>query len=143
MQEDLELQKEENIRLTSYLKHQEIETTQTNERLMTTNVEKQKLQNERDVNANDMSSKIEKMNVVSQDRATVIKNLNTVNLELDRLNHDQRTINHQNIDLESAVSRLQAERAEILKNLERLTITYDDCVRDITRERGNMTAHND
>ena len=31
----------------------------------------------------------------------------------------------------------------ILSNLERLTITYDDCVRDITRERRNMTSHND
>jgi len=90
-----------------------------------------------------MSSKIEKMNFVSQDRASIIKNLNSVNLELDRLNHDSRNINHQNIDLESQVSRLQAERADILSNLERLTITYDDCVRDITRERRNMTSHND
>jgi predicted nucleic acid-binding Zn-ribbon protein len=83
------------------------------------------------------------MNFVSQDRASIIKNLNSVNLELDRLNHDSRNINHQNIDLESQVSRLQAERADILSNLERLTITYDDCVRDITRERRNMTSHND
>lgn len=90
-----------------------------------------------------MSSKIEKMNFISQDRASIIKNLNSVNLELDRLNHDSRNINHQNIDLESQVSRLQAERADILSNLERLTITYDDCVRDITRERRNMTSHND
>ena len=110
---------------------------------MTTNVEKQNLENERNHNVNDMQSKIEKMNFVSQDRVTIIKNLNTINLELDRLNHESRNINHQNIDLESQVSRLQAERADILANLERLTITYDDCVRDITRERRNMTAHND
>ena len=45
--------------------------------------------------------------------------------------------------MESHVARLMAERHELLKNLEKLTITYDDCVRDITRERKNMDAQND
>jgi hypothetical protein len=35
------------------------------------------------------------------------------------------------------------ERAELLKNLENLTRTFDDCVRDITRERKNMDRNND
>lgn len=101
MQEDLERQKEENIRLTGIIKQQELETNQTNERLMNTNFEKEKLENERNHNANDVSSKIEKMNFVAQDRATTIKNLNNVNLELDRLNTEIRNVNHHNIDLES------------------------------------------
>ena len=35
------------------------------------------------------------------------------------------------------------ERTELLKNLEHLTRTFDDCVRDITRERRNMDVNND
>ena len=45
--------------------------------------------------------------------------------------------------METHVARLMAERHELLKNLEQLTITYDDCVRDITRERKNMDVQND
>ena len=52
-------------------------------------------------------------------------------------------MNHENIDMETHIQRLQSERHELLRNLEQLTITYDDCVRDITRERRNMDAQND
>jgi len=35
------------------------------------------------------------------------------------------------------------ERQELLKNLQSTTYTFDECVRDITRERRNMDGQND
>jgi hypothetical protein len=78
------------------------------------------------------------MDEVSHERGRVLSDIHAATTELEQLNREQLGHNHDNIDMETHVARLMAERHELLKNLEQLTITYDDCVRDITRERKNM-----
>ena len=83
------------------------------------------------------------MDEVSRERGRVLSDIHAASTELEQLNREQLGHNHENIDMETHVARLMAERHELLKNLEQLTITYDDCVRDITRERKNMDVQND
>lgn len=89
------------------------------------------------------SKKLNQLDEVSRQRCDAIKDINQNNLDLDRLNAQEHHLNRCNIDIDQENQRIQVERAELLKNLENLTRTFDDCVRDITRERRNMDRNND
>ena len=86
---------------------------------------------------------LNKLDTVSRDRCEAIKDLNNANLEFDRLTAQEHHLNHCNIDIDQQNQRIQLERAELINNLQNLTTTFDDCVRDITRERKNMDRNND
>jgi len=66
-----------------------------------------------------------------------------VNNELERLNREHLQTNHENIDMETHVARLQAERRDLLANVERITIMFDNCVNDMTRDRRSQDDQND
>ena len=69
--------------------------------------------------------------------------MSNVNAELERLNREELQLGHDNIDLETHVSRLQGERRDLLANIERVTINYDNVVRELGHERRNMDSNND
>lgn len=71
-----------------------------------------------------------------------MQQLSNVNIELDRLTREERVFNHDTIDLETNVARLQNERRDLLSKIERLTIRYDEVVRDITYSKRHMSRDN-
>lgn len=110
---------------------------------MDTNAARKNLEIEGDALNSNLGQKLRLMDDLSKERVGVLSDLHQANNELERLNRQHLGMNHENIDMETHIQRLQSERHELLRNLEQLTITYDDCVRDITRERRNMDAQND
>lgn len=63
--------------------------------------------------------------------------------ELELIGREELQISHESEDLRAHINRLQMEKSDLLRNLENLTIEYDNCVRDITRDRQGMDSQND
>lgn len=80
--------------------------------------------------------------MISREKAMTIQQLSNVNVELERLNREELQINHENIDLEANVARLQQDRRELLSKIERLTLQFDGSVRELTHGKRNMDRDN-
>jgi chromosome segregation ATPase len=115
----------------------------TGNQLVDTAAARKNLELESDNLNSNLGKKLRMMDELSKERVVVLSDLQHANYELERMNRQHLSLNHENIDMENHVQRLQSERHELLRNLEQLTITYDDCVHDITRERRNMDGQND
>ena len=66
----------------------------------------------------------------------------TMNAELDRLQRGCLQDDAQNRDVQTIIDRLTVERNDLMAKLDQLNRTYDNCVSEITRERGQMDSHN-
>lgn len=69
--------------------------------------------------------------------------LNIANNELEMLTRSETSLKQDNNEWSEQIRRLQDEKSELLRNLENLTIQYDNCVRVITGDRRNMDQSND
>jgi len=69
--------------------------------------------------------------------------LQNTNIEIERLNREELQLNHDNIDSESQLIRIQNERRELLSNIERITLRFDQAVQDMGRAKTNMDFDND
>lgn len=58
------------------------------------------------------------MDDVGREKGRVINDIHAATSELEKLNRDHLGFNHENIDMETHIARLMAERHELLKNLE-------------------------
>ena len=45
-------------------------------------------------------------------------------------------------DLQKILNQLLYERNDLMDKLDNLTLRYDDCVREISQDRGEMERHN-
>ena len=52
-------------------------------------------------------------------------------------------VNHENIELDKFIQKLMVERSELIRNLDSLKRSFDECVHDLTRERRNVDGQND
>ena len=60
----------------------------------------------------------------------------TMNAEIDRIQRNCLQDDAQNHDVQLIIDRLTQERNDLLTKLDQLNRTYDNCVSEITRERG-------
>ena len=65
-----------------------------------------------------------------------------MNAEIDRLQRNCLQDDAQNHDVQLIIDRLTSERNDLISKLDQLNRTYDNCVSEITRERGQMDSHN-
>ena len=65
-----------------------------------------------------------------------------MNEEIERLQRNCLGDDAQNHDIKIIIDRLTAERNDLMSKLDQLNRTYDNCVSEITRERGQMDSHN-
>jgi len=143
MKQDLERIKFANLGLQDKLKQEEIESNDVGARLHHATNGRKNLEHESSNLNQDLVTRIRHFENISRDKITVQQKLNYVNNELERLNRDQLQMNHENIDMESHVERLLAERRDLLANIQRITIVFDNCVHDLTQDRRNMDDSND
>jgi chromosome segregation ATPase len=106
MQEDLNRHKEENMRLQSKLKEEEIEQAAAGNKLMDTNAARKNLELEGDALNSNLGQKLRLMDDLSKERVIVLSDLHQANNELERLNRQHLSMNHENIDMETHIQRL-------------------------------------
>ena len=106
MQEDLNRHKEENMRLQSKLKEEEIEQAAAGNKLMDTNAARKNLELEGDALNSNLGQKLRLMDDLSKERVSVLSDLHQANNELERLNRQHLSMNHENIDMETHIQRL-------------------------------------
>lgn len=85
-----------------------------------------------------VNHKIKTYEQVSREKTMVLQKLHNVNNELERLNRDELQYNHDNIEMEAHVVKLQNERRELMATIERITYKYDEVVKNLSRDRRNM-----
>jgi hypothetical protein len=91
----------------------------------------------------DFNYKIRQYDDVSQEKAKTYQRIAQVNGELDQLNRQELELSRDNIDLETHIARLQAERRDLLAQIERLTVNYDTTTREMGHERRGQDNNND
>lgn len=70
------------------------------------------------------------------------RNFDELNTLINEESKSEYEINLQNIDIDTENMKLQAERNQLINDLERLTFEYDELVRDITKEKVNLNGQN-
>ena len=90
----------------------------------------------------EMRQKVQRYDVICHEKAMTVQQLTDVNNQIERINRDGLTNNHQNIDLEANVARLQQERREILKKIEGLTGQFDGTVRELNYGKRDIDRDN-
>ena len=65
----------------------------------------------------------------------IIREMDKNSRHIEDLNAEDLALNHANIDLASQVARIQADRQDLNKRVQELTIIFDDTVRDKTHDR--------
>ena len=68
------------------------------------------------------------------------RNFDELNTLINEESKSEYEINLQNIDIDTENMKLQAERNQLINDLERLTFEYDELVRDITKEKVNLNG---
>jgi len=98
---------------------------------------------EHDATTHDYQHKLNRLDALSREKALVVQQLTSVNIDLDRITRDDRISNHEQIDLEQAIKRLQMERRDLLEKVERITHKFDGAVKEISFEKRHLTRDND
>lgn len=65
----------------------------------------------------------------------IIREMEKNSRHIEDLNAEDLALNHANIDLASQVARIQADRQDLNKRVQELTIIFDETVRDKTYDR--------
>lgn len=138
LKDEVERFKLDNVELDRTLKNEEIERSQTGERLTNVTAEKKNLFLDKDNLQQDLKTKIINLDEVSRDKVMTQQKLNFVSNELELIGREELQVDHESQDLRQLIGRLQNEKNDLLRQLEDLTIEYDNCVRDITRDRAGM-----
>jgi hypothetical protein len=86
MQEDLNRNKEENVRLQSKLKEEEVVQHSTGNQLVDTNAARKNLELESDALNSNLGKKLRMMDGLSKERVVVLSDLHQANNELEGLN---------------------------------------------------------
>ena len=98
---DLDQQRDENDRLSRQLKEEQLDTSNTNHRLVNTSNVSKNLSHESNTLNNSMQQILRRIDEISRDKLHNSKELNLVNSELERLSKADLIVSHSNIDLES------------------------------------------
>ena len=98
---DLDQQRDENDRLSRQLKEEQVDTSNTNHRLVNTSNVSKNLSHESNTLNNSMQQILRRIDEISRDKLHNSKELNLVNSELERLSKADLVVSHSNIDLES------------------------------------------
>lgn len=98
---DLDRQRDENDRLSMQLKEEQLDTNNTNNRLVNTSNVSKNLSHESNTLNNSMQQILRRIDEISRDKLHNSKELNLVNSELERLSKADLVVSHSNIDLES------------------------------------------
>lgn len=80
---------------------------------------------------------------MDRERLETTKTIIDVQSRIDMAAQEEHAINKINSDLESHIRGLQTERINLLKDLEKLTVSNDEFVREVGVQRRNVDHQND
>lgn len=100
------------------MREEEAETQHVSGKLTATGAARKNLELDADHLQADLGTKLRVMDDLSKERGRAIQDIHAATTELEHLNREHLSHNHANIDMETHVARLMAERHELLKNLE-------------------------
>lgn len=121
LQNDLEHQRVENDRLSMQLKEEQLDTNNTNNKLVNTSHVSKNLHHENNTLNHSMQQVLRRLDDIQRDKLQNSKDLNLVNSEIERLSREELNLSHSNIDTESEISKVISEKQQIHRNLESLT----------------------
>jgi ABC-type phosphate transport system auxiliary subunit len=98
--------KNTNLDLNHHLKDEELKTSDATNKLGLASANLKSQEIDYDSLNHNLRQKIQRFDTISREKAIAITDLNTVNIELERLNRDELQFNHENIDFEANVARL-------------------------------------
>ena len=110
LQNDLEHQRVENDRLSMQLKEEQLDTNNTNNKLVNTSHVSKNLHHENNTLNHSMQQVLRRLDDIQRDRLQNSKDLNLVNSELERLSREELNLSHSNIDTESEISKVISEK---------------------------------
>ena len=80
---------------------------------------------------------------MDRERLETTKKIIDVQSRIDMAAQEEHAINKINSDLENHIRGLQNERINLLKDLEKLTVSNDEFVREVGVQRRNVDHQND
>ena len=143
LKDEVERYKLDKVELDRTLKNEEIERARASDKITNVTAEKKNLYLDKDNLNSDMRTKIMNLDEISREKVMTQQKINFVSNALELIGREEMQISHESEDLRAHINRLQMEKSDLLRNLENLTIEYDNCVRDITRDRQGMDSQND
>ena len=135
MQEDLEKARHQNKEMEEKARREQHEATTVGGKLNVTSADKQNLVHESHNIEADLMKTLHKLDDLRRVFDDVLRQLGNSQRQIEELNAEDLSLNHANIDLASQVARVQADRQEMNKRVQELTIIFDETVRDKTFDR--------
>jgi chromosome segregation ATPase len=135
MQEDLERARDDNKNFEEKMRREQAEATNVGGQLNVTSADKQNLVFESHNIEADLMKTLQKLDELRKVFDDILREMDRNSRAIEELNAEDLALNHANIDLASQVARVQADRQDLNKRVQELTIIFDDTVRDKTHDR--------